>query len=99
MRIVALLALGLLAFSVHASTEEIAELGTGLDKMADEPDMADDTSDHEDYDDEHDFEDEDYDEDLGEGEGRGGGQQGFLSTEGSFTLSGGAAGAGEELDE
>merc|ERR1711918_41261 len=72
----------------HASTEEVADLSN--DNLSTGEDLDDNLegSMHD-----HSLEDEEDEEDLGEGAGHGGGS--FLSTEGSFTLSG-AAGALEE---
>merc|ERR1711865_109111 len=81
---VMMLSMLLVGVAVYAATEEVQDLG-GLENRADAA-LADTA----------DLDDEDFDNDddeLGEGVGRGGG---FLSTTGSFTLSGGAAGAGEE---
>merc|ERR1712086_367138 len=81
---VMMLSMLLVGVAVYAATEEVQDLG-GLENTADA-----DTADTADVD------DEDFDDDeLGEGVGRGGG---FLSTTGSFTLSGGSA-AGREEDE
>merc|ERR1712166_338355 len=75
----------LVGVAVYAATEEVQDLG-GLENTAD-ADLADTADvDNEDFDDD--------DDELGEGVGRGGG---FLSTTGSFTLSGGSnAGRQEE---
>merc|ERR1740117_1811110 len=83
---VMMLSMLLVGVAVYAATEEVQDLG-GLENTADA-----DTADTADVD------NEDFDDDeLGEGVGRGGG---FLSTTGSFTLSGGAhAGREEELGE
>merc|ERR1711865_533795 len=81
---VMMLSMLLVGVAVYAATEEVQDLG-GLENNADAA-LADTA----------DLDDEDFDDDedqLGEGVGRGGG---FLSTTGSFTLSGGANGAGEE---
>merc|ERR1711957_113367 len=81
---VMMLSMLLVGVAVYAATEEVQDLG-GLENTADAalPDTAD-------------VDDEDLDDDeLGEGVGRGGG---FLSTTGSFTLSGGSS-AGREEDE
>merc|ERR1740133_362453 len=83
---VMMLSMLLVGVAVYAATEEVQDLG-GLENTADAalPDTAD-------------VGDEDFDDDeLGEGVGRGGG---FLSTTGSFTLSGGSSAAGsDESDE
>merc|ERR1712166_522634 len=84
---VMMLSMLLAGVAVYAATEEVQGLG-GLENTADAA-LADTA----------DIDDEDFDDDeLGEGVmGRGGG---FLSTTGSFTLSGGsAAGDSEELGE
>merc|ERR1712166_976584 len=83
---VMMLSMLLVGVAVYAATEEVQDLG-GLENTADA--ALTDTAD---------VDDEDFDDDeLGEGVGRGGG---FLSTTGSFTLSGGsAAGDSEELGE
>merc|ERR1740115_467577 len=83
-----MLSMLLVGVAVYAATEEVQDLG-GLENTADAA-LADTA----------DLDDEDFDDDddeLGEsmGVGRGGG---FLSTTGSFTLSGGNA-AGAEEDE
>merc|ERR1740130_811435 len=80
-----MLSMLLVGVAVYAATEEVQDLG-GLENTADASDTAD-------LDDEA-FDDDD--EELGEGVGRGGG---FLSTTGSFTLSGGTARGGPEEDE
>merc|ERR1712166_785734 len=81
---VMMLSMLLVGVAVYAATEEVQDLG-GLENTADAP-LADTA----------DVDDEDFDDDeLGEGVGRGGG---FLSTTGSFTLSGGSS-AGREEDE
>merc|ERR1719272_2721143 len=77
-----MLSMLLVGVAVYAATEEVQDLG-GLENTADASDTAD-------LDDEA-FDDDD--DELGEGVGRGGG---FLSTTGSFTLSGGAQGMREE---
>merc|ERR1711957_710873 len=77
-----MLSMLLVGVAVYAATEEVQDLG-GLENTADAADTAD-------------LDDEDFDGDddeLGEGVGRGGG---FLSTTGSFTLSGGSSGQREE---
>merc|ERR1712166_906985 len=84
---VMMLSMLLVGVAVYAATEEVQDLG-GLENTADAADTTD-------------LDDEDFDGDddeLGEGVGRGGG---FLSTTGSFTLSGGGAAHGgpEENDE
>merc|ERR1712166_61312 len=79
-----MLSMLLVGVAVYAATEEVQDLG-GLENTADAA-LADTA----------DLDDEDFDDDddeLGEGVGRGGG---FLSTTGSFTLSGGARGQREE---
>merc|ERR1740130_2587494 len=79
---VMMLSMLLVGVAVYAATEEVQDLG-GLENTADAADTAD-------------LDDEDFDGDddeLGEGVGRGGG---FLSTTGSFTLSGGSSGQREE---
>merc|ERR1712028_194105 len=82
---VMMLSMLLVGVAVYAATEEVQDLG-GLENTADAA-LADTT----------DLDDEDFDDDeLGEGVGRGGG---FLSTTGSFTLSGGSNGSVEEGDE
>merc|ERR1712166_772863 len=80
-----MLSMLLVGVAVYAATEEVQDLG-GLENTADAA-LADTA----------DVDDEDLDDDeLGEGAmGRGGG---FLSTTGSFTLSGGSS-AGREEDE
>merc|ERR1711957_824085 len=79
-----MLSMLLVGVAVYAATEEVQDLG-GLENTADAT-LADTA----------DVDDEDLDDDeLGEGVGRGGG---FLSTTGSFTLSGGSS-AGREEDE
>merc|ERR1712153_213930 len=81
---VMMLSMLLVGVAVYAATEEVQDLG-GLENTADAA-LADTA----------DLDDEDFDDDddeLGEGVGRGGG---FLSTTGSFTLSGGNRGGGEE---
>merc|ERR1719272_2757620 len=80
-----MLSMLLVGVAVYAATEEVQDLG-GLENTADASDTAD-------LDDEA-FDDDD--EELGEGVGRGGG---FLSTTGSFTLSGGTSRGGPEEDE
>merc|ERR1740130_277563 len=75
----------LVGVAVYAATEEVQDLG-GLENDAALADTAD--LDDEEFDDD--------DDELGEGVGRGGG---FLSTTGSFTLSGGGANGGPEEDE
>merc|ERR1711865_606436 len=85
---VMMLSMLLVGVAVYAATEEVQDLG-GLENTNDAA-----VADSADVDDE-DF--DDVDDELGEGVGRGGG---FLSTTGSFTLSGGSnAGDGEELGE
>merc|ERR1712160_126646 len=81
---VMMLSMLLVGVAVYAATEEVQDLG-GLENTADAT-LAD-TADLDDKD----FDDDD--DELGEGVGRGGG---FLSTTGSFTLSGGSAGEREE---
>merc|ERR1712085_101331 len=84
---VMMLSMLLVGVAVYAATEEVQDLG-GLENTADAA-LADTA----------DLDDEDFDDDddeLGEGVGRGGG---FLSTTGSFTLSGGSAGERQEEDE
>merc|ERR1712166_839049 len=79
---VMMLSMLLVGVAVYAATEEVQDLG-GLENTADAADTAD-------------LDDEDFDGDddeLGEGVGRGGG---FLSTTGSFPLSGGFSGQREE---
>merc|ERR1711957_841260 len=79
-----MLSMLLVGVAVYAATEEVQDLG-GLENNADAA-LADTA----------DLDDEDFDGDddeLGEGVGRGGG---FLSTTGSFTLSGGSNGQREE---
>merc|ERR1712086_617009 len=81
---VMMLSMLLVGVAVYAATEEVQDLG-GLENTADAA-LADTA----------DVDDEDFDDDgneLGEGVGRGGG---FLSTTGSFTLSGGSNAGGEE---
>merc|ERR1711865_285454 len=82
---VMMLSMLLVGVAVYAATEEVQDLG-GLENTADAA-LADTA----------DVDDEDLDDDddeLGEGAmGRGGG---FLSTTGSFTLSGGSNGSREE---
>merc|ERR1740117_2325044 len=81
---VMMLSMLLVGVAVYAATEEVQDLG-GLENTADAA-LADTA----------DLDDEDFDDDddeLGEGVGRGGG---FLSTTGSFTLSGGSSGQREE---
>merc|ERR1712072_1283604 len=86
----AIVLLSLTAVS-HTATEEVAELGgTVAHTLEDAPDTMHDT----DFEDQDDDDNDDDDDEMGEGAGRGGG--GFLATQGSFTLSGGAAGMGEE---
>merc|ERR1712195_157408 len=83
---VMMLSMLLVGVAVYAATEEVQDLG-GLENTADD-DLADTADvDNEDFDDD--------DDELGEGVGRGGG---FLSTTGSFTLSGGSN-AGRQEDE
>merc|ERR1740133_593193 len=83
-----MLSMLLVGVAVYAATEEVQDLG-GLENTADAA-LAD-TADLDD----DDFDDDD--EELGEGAmGRGGG---FLSTTGSFTLSGGNSRGGGEEDE
>merc|ERR1711918_318934 len=74
----------------HASTEEVADLGN--DNLSTGEDLDDnlEASIHD-----HSLEDEEDEEDLGEGAGHGG-VGSFLSTEGSFTLSGAAGNVEEE---
>merc|ERR1712153_235875 len=85
---VMMLSMLLVGVAVYAATEEVQDLG-GLENTNDAA-----VADSADLDDE-DFDDDD--DELGEGVGRGGG---FLSTTGSFTLSGGSsAGDSEELGE
>merc|ERR1712166_620313 len=84
---VMMLSMLLVGVAVYAATEEVQDLG-GLENTADA-----DTADTADLDDE-DFDDDE--DQLGEGAGGRGG--GFLSTTGSFTLSGGSN-AGKEEDE
>merc|ERR1712160_34792 len=84
---VMMLSMLLVGVAVYAATEEVQDLG-GLENTADAAlantaDLNDDNFD-------------DDDEELGEGVGRGGG---FLSTTGSFTLSGGNSRGGPEEDE
>merc|ERR1712086_540344 len=81
---IVMLSMLLVGVAVYAATEEVQDLG-GLENTADAT-----HADTADLDDEA-FDDDD--DELGEGVGRGGG---FLSTTGSFTLSGGAQGGGEE---
>merc|ERR1712166_1514405 len=81
---VMMLSILLVGVAVYAATEEVQDLG-GLENTADAA-----LTDTADLDDEA-FDNDD--DELGEGVGRGGG---FLSTTGSFTLSGGAQGGGEE---
>merc|ERR1712028_139359 len=85
---VMMLSMLLVGVAVYAATEEVQDLG-GLENTADAA-LADTA----------DLDDEDFDDDddeLGEGVlGRGGG---FLSTTGSFTLSGGSAAGNQEEDE
>merc|ERR1711865_412534 len=79
-----MLSMLLVGVAVYAATEEVQDLG-GLENT-DDAAVADTA----------DLDDEEFDDDddqLGEGVGRGGG---FLSTTGSFTLSGGANAGGEE---
>merc|ERR1712127_970690 len=81
---VMMLSMLLVGVAVYAATEEVQDLG-GLENT-DDAAVADTA----------DLDDEEFDDDddqLGEGVGRGGG---FLSTTGSFTLSGGANAGGEE---
>merc|ERR1712021_7544 len=81
---VMMLSMLLVGVAVYDATEEVQDLG-GLENTADAA-LADTA----------DLDDEDFDDDdneLGEGVGRGGG---FLSTTGSFTLSGGSNAGGEE---
>merc|ERR1740130_631320 len=85
--LVMMLSMLLVGVAVYAATEEVQDLG-GLENtadaaLADTADLNDEDSD-------------DDDDELGEGVGRGGG---FLSTTGSFTLSGGGRAGGEEEDE
>merc|ERR1712086_97027 len=84
---VMMLSMLLVGVAVYAATEEVQDLG-GLENTADAA-----LADTADVDDE-DFDDDD--DELGEGVGRGGG---FLSTTGSFTLSGGSAAGNQEEDE
>merc|ERR1712086_836693 len=84
---VMMLSMLLVGVAVYAATEEVQDLG-GLENTADA--VLADTAD---------VDDEDFDDDddkLGEGVGRGGG---FLSTQGSFTLSGGDSSAGNQEEE
>merc|ERR1711966_7131 len=84
---VMMLSMLLVGVAVYAATEEVQDLG-GLENTADAG-LADTA----------DLDDEDFDDDddeLGEGVGRGGG---FLSTTGSFTLSGGNSRGGPEEDD
>merc|ERR1740117_1834469 len=84
---VMMLSMLLVGVAVYAATEEVQDLG-GLENTNDA--AVADTAD---------LDDEDFDNDddeLGEGVGRGGG---FLSTTGSFTLSGGVSRGGPEEDE
>merc|ERR1719162_896227 len=84
---VMMLSMLLVGVAVYAATEEVQDLG-GLENTADA--TIADTADLDDKD------LDDDDDELGEGVGRGGG---FLSTTGSFTLSGGSNGSREEDDE
>merc|ERR1712086_661261 len=84
---VMMLSMLLVGVAVYAATEEVQDLG-GLENTADAA-----LADTADVDDE-DFDDDD--DELGEGVGRGGG---FLSTTGSFTLSGGSSAGSDESDE
>merc|ERR1712195_437238 len=80
---VMMLSMLLVGVAVYAATEEVQDLG-GLENTADAADTAG-------------LDDEDFDNDDDElGEGVGGRGGGFLSTTGSFTLSGGSAGEREE---
>merc|ERR1711865_1080703 len=84
---VMMLSMLLVGVAVYAATEEVQDLG-GLENTAE--DALADTAD---------VDDEDFDDDddpLGEGVGRGGG---FLSTTGSFTLSGGGSAAGNQEED
>merc|ERR1719272_2168087 len=80
-----MLSMLLVGVAVYAATEEVQDLG-GLENTADA--ALPDTADVDDFDND--------DDELGEGVGRGGG---FLSTTGSFTLSGGSAAGRQEEDE
>merc|ERR1712166_30706 len=84
---VMMLSMLLVGVVVYAATEEVQDLG-GLENTADAAPANTADLDDEDFDDD--------DDELGEGVGRGGG---FLSTTGSFTLSGGTANGGPEEDE
>merc|ERR1740130_999646 len=85
---VMMLSMLLVGVAVYAATEEVQDLG-GLENTADAA-----LADTADVDDE-DFDDDD--DELGEGAmGRGGG---FLSTTGSFTLSGGGSAAGNQEED
>merc|ERR1712195_133925 len=84
---VMMLSMLLVGVAVYAATEEVQDLG-GLENTNDAA-----VADSADVDDE-DFDDDD--DELGEGVGRGGG---FLSTQGSFTLSGGSSAGSDESDE
>merc|ERR1740133_929931 len=84
---VMMLSMLLVGVAVYAATEEVQDLG-GLENTNDAA-----VADSADVDDE-DFDDDD--DELGEGVGRGGG---FLSTTGSFTLSGGSNAGSDESDE
>merc|ERR1712086_1196822 len=82
---VMMLSMLLVGVAVYAATEEVQDLG-GLENTNDAAVAYSADLDDEDFDDD--------DNELGEGVGGRGG--GFLSTTGSFTLSGGAQGGGEE---
>merc|ERR1712086_1145795 len=84
---VMMLSMLLVGVAVYAATEEVQDLG-GLENTNDA--AMGDTADVDD----EDFDDDD--DELGEGVGRGGG---FLSTTGSFTLSGGSNAGSDESDE
>merc|ERR1712195_334122 len=85
---VMMLSMLLVGVAVYAATEEVQDLG-GLENTADAA-----LADTADVDDEDFYDDND---ELGEGAmGRGGG---FLSTTGSFTLSGGGNAGSDESDE
>merc|ERR1712166_134976 len=85
--VVMMLSMLLVGVAVYAATEEVQDLG-GLE--VEDTNGAADTAD---------LDDEDFDDDDNElGEGVGGRGGGFLSTTGSFTLSGGSS-AGKEEDE
>merc|ERR1712086_493833 len=84
---VMMLSMLLVGMAVYAATEEVQDLG-GLENTADA--VLADTADVDD----EDFDDDD--DELGEGVGRG---AGFLSTTGSFTLSGGSSAGRQEEGE